>query len=79
MAAFTIQQLRDRLAAYVAAETKILTGQEYAIGDRKMKRADLAEVRAEIRKLASEIEQAEGAASAGATGRSRRMGFGIPL
>lgn len=79
MAAMTTQQLKDRLAAYLAAETKILSGQEYTIGDRRMKRADLAEVRAEIKALIAQIDAAEAADGAAATGRSRRMAFGVPL
>lgn len=41
----------DLLAAYIAAETAILSGQEYRMGDRSLKLADLAEVRAERQRL----------------------------
>jgi hypothetical protein len=54
-----LQDLQTRRAAYAAAELKILQGQEYRVGDgatfRQLKRADLAEVRAEIRRLDQEI------------------------
>ncbi|WP_234197124.1 DUF6148 family protein [Pseudacidovorax sp. NFM-22] len=59
----TLQQLRDRLSAYLAAETSILKAQEYQVGQgstaRRLTRADLSEVRDEIRRLQGEIAQAE--------------------
>ena len=36
----------DMLSAYIAAETAILTGAEYRMGDRLLKRADLNMVQA---------------------------------
>lgn len=55
----TLQEAIDRRAAYVAAELKILQGQEYVIGQgataRRLRRADLAEVRAAILQLDAEI------------------------
>lgn len=39
---------QTQLDAYVAAETAILSGQEYTIGARRLKRADLAQVQAGI-------------------------------
>jgi hypothetical protein len=74
MTAFTVEQLRDRLTLYVAAEAKILAGQSYQLGDRRLQRADLAEVTGEIRRLSSEIARAESSAS-GARGRLR---YGMP-
>ena len=70
--ALTAAQIQARLDLYLAAETKILKGQEYTIGDgstaRKLRRADLAEVRAEIRQLSADL----GAAQARET-RARRV------
>lgn len=70
--ALTAAQIQARLDLYLAAETKILKGQEYTIGDgstgRKLRRADLAEVRAEIRQLSADL----GAAQARET-RGRRV------
>lgn len=44
--------MNERLKRYVAAETAILTsGQSYRIGNRTLTRADLAEIRAEIKSL----------------------------
>lgn len=74
MAAFTVQQLRDRLALYVAAEAKILAGQSFRIGERQLQRADLSEVTGEIRRLAGEIATLEAAAGGG----RRRLRYGMP-
>jgi len=61
----TRDQLQARLDAYMAAELKILSGQEYVIGQgetaRRLRRADLAEVRAEISSLADKIEAIDNA------------------
>lgn len=61
----TLEQLQARLDAYLAAETKILAGQEYVVGmggtQRRLRRADLAEVRAEIASLRAQIAAAEAA------------------
>lgn len=63
----TLEQLQTRLAAYVAAETKILRGQEYVIGEgqtaRRLRRADLVEVRKAITDLSNEIAALEAATS----------------
>lgn len=60
----TLAELQARLAAYVAAEARILQGQEYQIGQgptaRRLRRADLAEVRAEIASLAVQIQTLQG-------------------
>lgn len=69
----TLEELRARLANYREAEEKILKGQEYVIGDgvaqRRLRRPDLAEVRAEIRSIDQQIQSLERAAS----GRRRVM------
>jgi hypothetical protein len=57
----TLEQLQTRLNAYLQAETAILTGsQEYTVrpGDgteRRVRRADLSEIRVEISRLNNEI------------------------
>jgi hypothetical protein len=48
MAGITLAMAQTQLDAYVAAETAILSGQEYTIGARRLKRADLAQVQAGI-------------------------------
>lgn len=68
----TLAELQERRARYLAAEEQILSGlQEYSISagpdGRGGKRASLAEIRAEIRALDSEIALA----TARASGRGR--------
>lgn len=46
---------QTRLDAYLAAETKILKGQEVRIGDKTFRKADLAEVRAAISQLQQQL------------------------
>jgi hypothetical protein len=58
----TYAQLIARLAQYLEAETKILKSQEYTVGQgggaRRNRRADLAEVRAEIEVINAKIAAA---------------------
>ena len=67
----SIADMQARLAQYRAAETAILQSQEYTISDgpinRRMRRADLAQVQAVIKQLETDIESAE----AQAAGRRR--------
>lgn len=73
----TLEQLQARLAKYREAEEKILEGQEYMIGDgvaqRRLRRPDLAEVRAEIRWIDQQITSLQASASG-----QRRVYRGIP-
>lgn len=48
MAGISLAVAQAQLEAYLAAETAILSGQEYSIGNRRLRRADLGEVRAGI-------------------------------
>jgi len=63
----TLQELITRRASYLDAEARILQSQEYTIGQgssaRRTRRADLADVRDEITKLNSQINQLQAAAS----------------
>ena len=74
----TLEELRARLAAYLEAETKILAAQEYVVGQgstaRRLTRADLGEVRAEIQRLSAQIAQLEAA-----TQRARRTVYLRPF
>lgn len=58
------ESLQERLDAYKAAELKVLSGQEYEIGtgngNRRLKRADLAEIRAAISSLQAQLDAASG-------------------
>jgi hypothetical protein len=48
MAGISLSLAQTQLEAYLAAETAVLSGQEYVIGSRRLKRADLAAVQAGI-------------------------------
>lgn len=68
MATTTLRDtLQARLDQYLAAEAKILAKQEYTIGDgstaRRMRYADLAEVRTTIETLTAQIQRLDAQAS----------------
>lgn len=66
----------SRLNMYLAAEQAILEGaQEYQIGSRRLKRADLSEIRKEIEALTKDIDELE---SALAGNGFRRCVRGLP-
>jgi hypothetical protein len=48
MAGITLAVAQARLDAYLAAEEAVLGGQEYEIAGRRLRRADLAQIRAGI-------------------------------
>lgn len=58
----TYAQLITRLAEYMAAESKVLQSQEYTVGQgggaRRNRRADLADIRAEIASINAQIAAA---------------------
>ena len=56
----TISELHEDLQAYRSARTAILSGQEYAIGNRRLRRADLSEVNKAIRELEMRIAMSAG-------------------
>lgn len=62
----------DLLALYLEAEAKILGGQSYAIGDRNLTRADLAEVRRERKELERRVA-AESRTAAGDAGPRHQL------
>ncbi|GAB3755136.1 primosomal replication protein PriB/PriC domain protein [Lysobacter olei] len=65
----------QRLTNYLAAEQKILLGQSYRMGDREVRRADLAEIRAEIARLQSLVAREKAQAAGGGSG-FRQANFG---
>jgi hypothetical protein len=50
-----LSTLQEDLAAYRAARTKILSGQEYSIGGRRLQRPDLQAVEKKIEELEARI------------------------
>lgn len=63
----TRAELQARLGAYLAAELAILQGQEYQIGSgngsRRLRRADLEQVRTEIASIRTELAGMDARAS----------------
>lgn len=62
-----LQTLIDRRAAYLAAEAAVLKRQEYSIdvegGSRRVRFADLSEIRQTIKDLDAQIERAQNTAA----------------
>ena len=59
MALFSSTVCRERLQKYMDAEEKVLNGQCYEIGGRKLTRADLKEISDGITLWAGRLKQAE--------------------
>lgn len=49
MAGLTLQQAESKLQLYLTAEEAVLSGQEYVIGTRRLRRADLEQIREGIK------------------------------
>jgi hypothetical protein len=67
MAGITLAQAEAQLALYLTAEEKVLSGQEYEIAGRKLKRADLDVIQQGIKTWDERVKQL----SASASGRGR--------
>ena len=67
MPGLTLAQAETQLAAYLAAETAVLSGQSYEINGRKLDRADLEAIQRGISTWNARVVSL----SAGAAGRSR--------
>jgi len=70
MAGISLSLAQTQLDAYLAAEIAILSGQEYVIGSRRLKRADLAAVQAGITLWNQRVQDL--------TARQRRGRYVIP-
>lgn len=66
--AFSVEQCISRLQMWLEAEEAIATGQSYTIDNRRLDRANLAQVRDQIKFWQKELANAQ----ATANGRSRR-------
>ncbi len=67
-----LERAKKRLELYYKAEEAILTGQEYTIGSKRLRRADLADVQAMIKTLEKEVKSLK-------TGGKNRTLRGVPL
>lgn len=65
---FTVTQCNERLQIWLDAEVAIATGQSYSIDNRRLDRANLAQVREQIKFWQNEMAKAQAAAN----GRGRR-------
>lgn len=54
-----LERYKKRLKMYYEAEEAVLLNQEYTIGTKSLKRADLSTIRAAIKDLESQIETLE--------------------
>jgi len=77
MAAWTLAQAQAKVTEWMTAETKVAEGQAYSIAGRMMTRADLREIREEIKFWGAQVERLELAASSGSAGM--RVRTGVPL
>lgn len=68
-----LDKAKLRLDAYYAAELAALSGQEYRIGTRTMRRADLAEIRKTIKELENFVTELESIEA----GKGRNKVFGV--
>ncbi len=70
MAGITIAQAQAQLDAWLNASLKVSQGQEYTIGNRTLKRADLAEINSSINMWQTQVTRL----SAGGGGGMRMRG-----
>lgn len=66
--AFTVKECRERLKIWLDAEAAIAAGQSYMIDNRRLERANLSQVREQIKFWQKELAKAE----ARENGRGRR-------
>ena len=68
-----LRKAKERLSAYYEAELAVLSGQEYRIGTRMLRRADLDQIRSAINELEKLVQQLEAQANGNTVGRTRRV------
>lgn len=71
MGAISLTQAKTQLAMWIEAEKQVALGQSYQIGSRRIQRADLKEVRAQIKFWESKVNDLETVAKRG--GRRKVM------
>ena len=67
-----LERTKKRLELYYKAEESILSGQEYTIGTKRLRRADLADVQKMIATLEKEVKTLQ-------SGGKNRALRGVPL
>ncbi|KHF27309.1 hypothetical protein LR68_03856 [Anoxybacillus sp. BCO1] len=66
MGAWTLQEARQHLRAWMDAELAVSTGQRYRIGTRELTRADLGEIAKRIQFWSNEVARLEKGRGSGA-------------
>lgn len=74
MTLMTKERAEEHLTAWYNADLAVSTGQSYKIGSRELRRADLKEIREQIRYWENKVKQLE----TGSEKRSRRIAGIIP-
>jgi hypothetical protein len=69
MSGISLAIATERLQQYLDAEAKVLTGQQYSIGDRSLTRANIAQIREGIKYWDAEVKRL----SAANSGRGRSL------
>lgn len=64
-----LERYKNRLEMYYEAEEAVLLNQEYTIGTKSLKRADLSTIRAAIKDLEKQVESLEAAGGKNKVGR----------
>jgi hypothetical protein len=59
MTTWTLETAKAHLQAWLDAELTVATGQSYRIGTRQLNRADLSEIRQQIKYWAGEVSKLE--------------------
>jgi len=57
MPGITLSQAETQLSLWIAASTAVASGQEYRIADRSLKRANLADIQAQITFWDSQVKR----------------------
>lgn len=69
-------QAQQMLDAYIAAETAVLSGQSWRLGERMLTRADLAEIRSGRREWQARVDAEKAGAGRGTARRFAQADFG---
>ncbi|MCL2547520.1 MAG: DUF6148 family protein [Oscillospiraceae bacterium] len=56
----SIQTAKDMLNGWIMAEQAVMTGQEYQMGTRRLRRADLREIRTSVKYWSDKVDEIAG-------------------
>lgn len=78
MAGITLAQAEAQLAIWLAADSKVASGQEYSLNGRSLRRSDAKEIRANIDFWDAKVRQLDNLAASGGTRRGPTARYLIP-